>query len=116
PENLANLLLFLQKMKKNDFLWGFEPRGNWPPEIIQKICEEFSLIHVVDPFYASPIAGTIQYFRLHGKGSYRYRYTQEEIETLVQKLKGTQKETFCLFNNTFMFENALELKKKLIEK
>lgn len=115
-ENIANLARFFQNLESNPFLWGFEPRGNWPSETVQKICEDFHLIHVVDPFYASPTAGGIRYFRLHGRSGYHYRYTQEEIEALAQKLKETQKETFCLFNNTFMLENALELKRKLTEK
>ncbi|MEN3186224.1 MAG: DUF72 domain-containing protein [Atribacterota bacterium] len=109
-ENLTNLSHFFRKLERNPFLWGFEPRGNWPSAIIRKICKDLDLIHVVDPFYAFPTTGSIQYFRLHGKGSYHYRYTQEEIRILAQKLKEIQKETFCLFNNTFMLENALELK------
>ncbi|MGQ9474014.1 MAG: DUF72 domain-containing protein [Candidatus Caldatribacteriaceae bacterium] len=113
PENLDHLYQFFRNLKRNHLIWGFEPRGNWSWEIIQKVCEEFDLVHVVDPFYGSPVAGSIQYFRLHGRGSYHYRYTQEEIKELAQKLRTSVKETYCLFNNTFMFENALELKKEL---
>ncbi|MGC8777724.1 MAG: DUF72 domain-containing protein [Candidatus Caldatribacteriaceae bacterium] len=115
PQNLDYLYHFFQELERDHFLWGFEPRGSWPTEVIQKICQDLHLIYIVDPFLAFPTTDTIQYFRLHGKGGYHYRYTREEIQILAQKLKTSPQETFCLFNNTFMLENALELKRALTE-
>ena len=55
------------------------------------------------------------FFRLHGRDGYHYRYTPQEIKELAQKLRSAQGEIFCLFNNTAMWENALELKEELLE-
>ena len=113
-QNLTNLRRFFQELERNHFIFGFEPRGNWPSELVRQLCEELDLIHIVDPFYASPLAGKIRYFRLHGRGSYHYRYTPDELKELARKLQENPQETFCLFNNTFMLQKALELKEELI--
>ena len=112
--NIAHLYQFFESLERDNLIWGFEPRGKWPVETIKKICQDLSLIHIVDPFYSIPITKDIFYFRLHGKGSYHYRYTPQEIKELAEKLKAVSGKGFCLFNNTAMFENALELKEVLI--
>lgn len=83
------------------------------------ICKKFNLIEVTDPFVRLPLhVREIAYFRLHGKYekgkiNYNYKYSKEEIKELLKKMESLSnvKETYCLFNNLFMEENATELKK-----
>ncbi len=49
---------------KLKLLW--EPRGKWPDEIVQSLCQELNLIHVVDPFLSRPVTKDLLYLRLHG--------------------------------------------------
>jgi len=58
-------------------------------------------LHVVDPLEAKPLAGTISYFRLHGRGG--YRYTDSDLETLLSTCSET---TYRLFNNVSMVSDA----------
>lgn len=112
--NISNIYQFFENLERDDLIWGFEPRGKWPDKTIKKICQDLSLIHIVDPFYGLAVTQDIFYFRLHGRGGYHYRYTSGEIKELAQKLRSAQGEVFCLFNNTTMWENALELKEELL--
>ncbi|BER92486.1 DUF72 domain-containing protein [Thermatribacter velox] len=118
-ENLKNLQSFFESANQErpqELLFGLELRGGWPEELIQKICQDFDLVHVVDPFQERPTAGKVYYFRLHGKGKYHYRYSETELQELVQRIKRLpEKECFLFFNNTFMYENALEMKALLLK-
>ncbi|HOQ67962.1 MAG TPA: DUF72 domain-containing protein [Candidatus Atribacteria bacterium] len=113
--NIAHLYQFFENLERGSLIWGFEPRGKWSYETIKKICQDLSLIHIVDPFYNLAVTQSMFYFRLHGRDGYHYRYTPQEIKELAQKLRSAQGEIFCLFNNTAMWENALELKEELLE-
>ena len=52
-----------------------------------------------------PLHGEPWYFRLHGGPRYQYRYSQEELEHLKDKLGN--KESYILFNNLNMYYDAL---------
>jgi uncharacterized protein YecE (DUF72 family) len=106
PNNLAALRKFFERAKRGRFQMGWEPRGEWDAELVAELCAELDLIHVVDPFQtrlARP--GKTQYFRLHGIGGARHRYTDEEL----QRLRGfcaEGKKTYCMFNNIAMAADA----------
>jgi len=86
--------------------------GEWDDKEIESICKDLDLIHTVDPFQSMPIYGKIYYFRLHGIGGYRYKYTEEELIRLKGYLeKG--KDAYIMFNNIYMFEDAVIFKKLL---
>ncbi len=117
--NIRNLKSFLSTIDSK-FLIAWEPRGNWDDKIIKEICEEFNLIHCVDPFrhktqYFSK--KKIAYLRLHGLGKpmmYRYKFSDEELADLkkiINKLKV--KTVYVLFNNVYMYEDALRFMKIL---
>lgn len=110
PENIENLVSFFERFPRGEYLLAWEPRGKWKKEEVQAICRSLDLVHVVDPFTGEPEWGKVVYFRLHGKGSYRYQYTEEELHFLARKLAGYGRETFCLFNNIPMFEDARRLR------
>lgn len=113
PEHVRNLVSFFEDFPRGICDLAWEPRGKWEKEEIRAICRDLNLIHVVDPFVDDPVWGVIVYFRLHGKGSYRYQYTDADLEFLVRKLKEYDREVFCLFNNVPMFEDARRLKERL---
>jgi uncharacterized protein YecE (DUF72 family) len=119
PENKANLEAFFGGIERGDFLLAWEPRGRWPPEEVEELCHRLDLIHCVDPFAAETTYGATAYFRLHGRGGYRYRYSDDELEGLRQmclrQIKGGRSPVYCLFNNVFMLEDALRFQKLLAQ-
>lgn len=110
PEHVRNLVAFFERFPRDVCLLAWEPRGAWRAEDIKAICRDLALVHVVDPFFGEPLWGEIRYFRLHGKGSYRYQYTDDDLISLGKKLLRYQEEVFCLFNNVPMFEDARRFK------
>ncbi len=109
-ENVANLRRFFQGLERGDWLLAWEPRGRWPPELVASLCRELGLVHVVDPFQARPTFGACAYFRLHGRGGYRYRYSDDELRELLaicrRELALGRRPVYVLFNNTNMGEDA----------
>lgn len=110
-KNIENFKNFFQKIKKEKFIFVWEPRGEWEESLIESLCKELNLVHCVDPFKQKPAFGKINYFRLHGKNSYNlnYRYTKEDLFQL--KKFCDKKINYVLFNNIFMLENGLEFKR-----
>ncbi|MCM8801213.1 MAG: DUF72 domain-containing protein [Candidatus Omnitrophica bacterium] len=108
-ENINNLKRFFKKIKRKDYIFVWEPRGEWDKDLIKGLCEELDLIHCVDPFKDSPALGRIRYFRLHGQKGYNYRYSDEEIKSL-KKMINPKIDTYVMFNNVYMFEDALRFK------
>lgn len=105
PRSIADMERFFTPLKDREFLFAWEPRGGWNRETVRGLCADLGLIHCVDPFEADPLVGEPRYFRLHGGPGYRHVYTRQELETLARKLGGG--ETYVLFNNIAMFDNAL---------
>jgi uncharacterized protein YecE (DUF72 family) len=112
-ENINNLYEFLHRIKESGFIIAFEPRG-WDKESILKVCKEFNLVHVVDPFVDEILYGDILYWRLHGIGGYRYRYTDKDLSELKNRLVSTSKKGYILFNNISMLEDARRFREFLL--
>jgi uncharacterized protein YecE (DUF72 family) len=104
-QNVKNLRAFFSKIDRGGFAFTWEPRGEWPDDLIRKLCEELDLIHCVDPFKNETLFGGIDSFRLHGAADYVYTYTDKELDILRKKIKG--KSTYVMFNNNTMKEDAL---------
>lgn len=104
-EHVKNLRAFFRAIRKEaeGLVLGWEPRGNWPRDIVTPLCADLGLIHVVDPLQAVPPQTAFRYFRLHGVGNYHYRYTDSD---LLKLLSLCGKITYCLFNNSAMAEDA----------
>ena len=111
PENLENIRNFFSFLSGENLRFALELRGRWEREVVHDVIEEFGLIKVIDPFKEKPLEGEINYFRLHGRGGYRYKYCKEELRVLRSRCKG--RINYCLFNNTFMWEDSLEFKKMI---
>jgi len=110
-ENLENFRKFFKKIQEKNFIFVWEPRGNWPEDLIKKLCKELNLVHCVDPFKQKPVFGKINHFRLHGRDGYnlKYKYTSEDLKELLKFCD--KKENYVLFNNLSMFEDAQNFQK-----
>ena len=103
---------FFTDINRDGFLFAWEPRGGWQPQEIRELCQQLNLIHCVDPFKMAPVYGNIAYFRLHGIGGYRYQYKDKELDQ-VWKQASNYPEAYVMFNNVYMFEDALRFKRML---
>lgn len=105
PENKENIKKFFTSIDRKNYIFVWEPRGKWGEEEIKELCKELDLIHGVDPFKNKPLYGKLRYFRLHGKDGYKYKYSEEDFKQLIKLIeKGI--ETYIMFNNVYMFEDA----------
>lgn len=108
-ENKKNMERFFKNINRHDFILCWEPRGGWSQEDIKSLCKELDLVHVVDPFRAEPLYGSIIYYRLHGIGGLRYKYTDEDLKRLHDHCPE-DRSLYVMFNNVFMFDDALRFK------
>ncbi|OQX81406.1 MAG: hypothetical protein B6D56_02410 [Candidatus Omnitrophica bacterium 4484_70.1] len=108
-ENVDSMYKFFKKIERGNLIFCWEERGNFRESTIKSICKDLNLIHAVDPFKKSPVYGDIFYFRLHGKGGYKYKYTDKDFKDLKSLVK--EKPSYVLFNNVYMWEDALNFKK-----
>jgi uncharacterized protein YecE (DUF72 family) len=104
-EHKDNLKRFFNSIKRRNYYFAWEPRGEWDEKEIRDLCEELNLIYCVDPFKNKPLPGKIKYFRLHGKGGYSYRYTNEDLRAL-REMHYEEVPFYYMFNNVYMFEDA----------
>ncbi len=104
-ENVANMRGFFRSVKDSMCIFAWEPRGGWSEPTIKALCSELRLVHCVDPMEKESLYGEPKYFRLHGGPRYRHQYTKEELEYLKGNLGD--KETYVLFNNLNMYQDAL---------
>ena len=109
---------FLRKIDADNLQIVWEPRGkSWldNQRLIMELCKEFKLTHCVDPFRAEPVyVHKTLYFRLHGLGRptvYNYKFTDSELAELKDKVRATCDRCYVLFNNVYMYEDALNFGK-----
>jgi uncharacterized protein YecE (DUF72 family) len=112
-ENIENAYNFFNSIGKK-YRIAIELRG-WSKENREKICKEFDLIDIVDINVEEPVYDSdIKYYRLHGlhEGNrliYNYDYSKEELNKIKEKvLKYNKKDSYVMFNNSMMYENAKE--------
>jgi len=120
-ENVRNIRSFFSQIDRNNMLIGWEPRGTWKQhlDVVGKLVKELNLIHIVDILKLKPAAiGRVAYIRLHGLNgevNYRYKYKDEDLDRLlkcIEELYNNGVETvYVMFNNVFMFDDALRFKK-----
>lgn len=114
-EHIKNLYNFFEKIDRGGFLFVLELRG-WEKNFVKNLCKDLEVIECADPFEHLPQDRQIAYFRLHGcppgEKLYNYKYTQEDIRSLLN-FCSQYNEVYCLFNNIYMWEDALNFKKML---
>jgi uncharacterized protein YecE (DUF72 family) len=108
-ENLRNMNTFFKSIERSHQVFAWEPRGeDWTSDIVRDICRRNELIHCIDPFQSAPVHGEVLYWRLHGKGGYRYKYTDEDLLRLrlmlATHMRGTN---YVMFNNMTSRQDAL---------
>jgi len=115
PPNIKNLFRFFHKIGPQSFRIAWEPRGPWPADVVRDLCARYCLIHCVDPLVSAPDRESAPYWRLHGKGSYSYRYTDEDLAELKNLLlhAPTEPQARILFNNVTMKEDANRFRRLL---
>ncbi len=108
---------FFAKIKGFAVFW--EPRGTWlEKENVRKL-KEIGVGIVTDPLrLLVPFEQKTNYFRLHGFGKgmmYSYRFSDEELKKVMQTAIDISEkgDVYVMFNNTYMFEDALRFKKML---
>ena len=108
PEHVRHFRAFFRSVERGPSLLAWEPRGGWPPELVKNLCAEFDLTHCVDPFLDESVYGETVYWRLHGRGGFRYVYSDEELRKLESRLRSVDGRTvYVLFNNLAMASDAL---------
>jgi uncharacterized protein YecE (DUF72 family) len=105
PGNRAALIRFFSHLDRGGFLCAWEPRGDWPRELVTELCRELHLLPALDPLAAAPFPGPRVYFRLHGRGGYRYAYTDQDLEALRAGV-ADREEAYVFFNNMSMWADA----------
>lgn len=103
--NIENMRKFFRQIKAKRLRLCWEPRGDWPREVVKELCDEFDLWHVVDPFAGRTVTPEKPYFRLHGRRGWRYAYEDAELEELYSMLTP-ESEAYVFFNNIKMVEDA----------
>jgi uncharacterized protein YecE (DUF72 family) len=116
PSNghIKNLRQFFKKIEKQSFTFVWEPRGKWERKEVERLCKELNIIPCLDLFDGSPIRASLLYVRLHGKTGYRYHYSEEDLIELQEKARPYP-QSYLMFNNLSMYEDAHRLKKLLEE-
>ncbi len=110
PENVANLQRFFRTTPRDGLAFAWEPRGAWPADLVKRLCQELDLVHCTDPFVTRSVHGAFRYYRLHGRGGYRYRYTDQDLQELQRVCLAP---AYVMFNNVSMWEDALRFRQRL---
>ena len=108
-DNRNNLFRFFESIR-TDAVKGLELRGPWATHLVERICEELGLVHVVDPFDKEPATYGLAYFRLHGSppGPSMYRYTYTDADLLrLKEVCDEYDDAYVMFNNLSMHPDAL---------
>ena len=107
--NLSNLCSFFRSIPRaglGQLAW--EPRGEeWTEDVVREICQEFNLVHCVEPFLGLSWHEPFRYWRLHGRGSYSYRYSVADLVKLKRMLGRDSTPGFVMFNNFSSKADAL---------
>jgi uncharacterized protein YecE (DUF72 family) len=117
-ENIENMRYFLANIDRGDFIFVWEPRGEWSGDVIAALCQDLDLVYCVDPLESKTAYGPriipdlirdgVKYFRLHGGRDYRHQYGDDELARLRELSDG---EAYVLFNNITMYDDALRFKR-----
>jgi len=111
-ENIKNLITFFKKIERENFIFIWEPRGQWSINQIERICKDLIIYPCLDIFKQTPYKGEFLYLRLHGKSGYRYQYTNEDLIKIKEVAKNYP-QSYILFNNVTMYEDSIRFKKLL---
>ena len=97
-ENVGRLRTFVSQVERpaGRLLW--EPRGEWPTQLLTELCAELDLVHVVDPMQTETVTPERTYYRLHGTTGSRHVHTDDELRRLRDLVDGRPC-PYVMFNN-----------------
>lgn len=108
---INNLKKFFKKIKDKNFKFVWEPRGTWERKFLEEIAKDLEIFICFDPFKEIPFDQKLLYLRLHGKKGYNYKYNDSELKELKEIIKSLKyKSCYVMFNNVYMFDDALRFK------
>jgi uncharacterized protein YecE (DUF72 family) len=113
-QNLDQMRHFFTSIERRELKLLWEPRGNWPDNLVLTLCKELDLVHVVDPFLAQSVTTDFIYFRLHGGKGFKQIFTNEELLG-VARLIPPGKPSYVVFNNINMLEDAGKFQSQIIQ-
>jgi uncharacterized protein YecE (DUF72 family) len=121
-ENISNLSKFFSLIQREDISANhetdvggslnlcWEPRGDWDAQVVEGLCQDLNLWHVVDPFVGRSVTPDKVYYRLHGRNGWRYEYDDAELSELAamlpRHLAKQAKDPYIFFNNVRMVQDA----------
>jgi uncharacterized protein YecE (DUF72 family) len=102
--NVERMRRFFERIDRPTARLLWEPRGPaWVKEreLALSLCRDLDLVHVVDPFVTPPEPGHPVYWRLHGIGGPRHRYTDAQLLELHDMLRraASPLPPYVMFNN-----------------
>jgi uncharacterized protein YecE (DUF72 family) len=104
-EHIADLRRFFADVARDGLIFAWEPRGEWPDDLVRGLCAELDLVHATDPFVRPPLFGAIAYLRLHGGKSFAHVYSDAELRDVLALARRAEM-AYVLFNNKAMFDDA----------
>ncbi|MGQ9718338.1 MAG: DUF72 domain-containing protein [Nitrososphaerales archaeon] len=116
--NARNMVDFFTSVDKPLSIAIEVRHGSWydNPNVLKHSLESIYAIHVVDPLIRRPVMKSkTGYYRLHGLGKkldYRYQYSDDELLWFLKEVRGIGcKESFAMFNNMAMCEDATRFRR-----
>ncbi len=111
-DHLRYFYTFLKAADRAGALFAWQPARGWEKDLVGRICKDLGLVHVVDPLVASPVAGTVNYFRLRGaapgrKPSRGHRYSDAELKEVLAMAGG--KPTYAYFATAESWQDSRRL-------
>jgi len=97
-DNVARLRAFVSQVQRPAARLLWEPRGEWPTELVAELCAELGLVHVVDPMHGETVTPEQTYYRLHGTTGARHVHTDDELRRLRDLVDG-RLSPYVMFNN-----------------
>lgn len=113
-ENIENMHKFFKKFCGPVYFW--EARG-WDQNKASKLAEKLGVnlvmpVESIEEPETKLYPGDILYIRLHGtlKG-YNKKYSEEELKKLAEAIEKDGRVAYVMFNNVYMYEDALNFMK-----
>jgi uncharacterized protein YecE (DUF72 family) len=97
-DNVERLRDFLAQVERPAARLLWEPRGEWPTQLLTELCAELDLVHVVDPMQTETVTPEQTYYRLHGTDGSRHVHTDDELRRLRDMIDG-RVSPYVMFNN-----------------
>jgi len=105
PQNVDQLRHFFRTIDRRELRLLWEPRGNWPDDLVLSLCQELNLVHAVDPFLSQSVTPDFIYYRLHGGKGFKHIFTDAELGDLARKIPAGIP-SYVMFNNINMLADA----------